>query len=275
MKKEINVLIILIILIFLIIGFSYFRTNNTKKNENIQEENNNPFQEYSFYQENNLNRYLNYQENYPNLSLKDVILRVNMNLDHSFYTQTKEVKEFNPLMIVNKYNYVSRDFTPSNLVKVDKFAINGMLLEENCKLAFIEMASKALEDNMNLRAVSTYRTYDYQNNLYNNYVKNDGVEEADTYSARPGFSEHHTGLALDIDNIKTSYTNFLKTEEFIWMMNNAYKYGFILRYPEDKVEITGYMYEPWHYRFVGVEIATYMKEHNLTYEEYYYEFLDK
>ena len=275
MKKEINVLIILIILIFLIIGFSYFRTNNTKKNDNIQGENNNPFQKYSFYQENNLNRYLNYQENYPNLSLKDVILRVNMNLDHSFYTQTKEVKEFNPLMIVNKYNYVSRDFTPSNLVKVDKFAINGMLLEENCKLAFIEMASKALEDNMNLRAVSTYRTYDYQNNLYNNYVKNDGVEEADTYSARPGFSEHHTGLALDIDNIKTSYTNFLKTEEFIWMMNNAYKYGFILRYPEDKVEITGYMYEPWHYRFVGVEIATYMKEHNLTYEEYYYEFLDK
>ena len=102
----------------------------------------------------------------------------------------------------------------------------------------------------------------------------DGVNKADTYSARPGFSEHHTGLAIDIDNIKTSYTDFDKTKEFIWMQENAYKYGFILRYPEDKVDITGYIYEPWHYRYVGVEAAKYIYENNMTLEEYYALFLD-
>ena len=266
MKKEIIYLIILVIFI------SLFGLLVLKKQ--VKKENNNPYQEFSFYKENNLERYKKYYLN-NNYSYKDVVLRVNMNLDNSFYTNTKEINNFDLLMLVNKYNYVSNNFKPDNLVKVSKFAVNNMYLNKTCMEAFISLASDALKEGYNIRAISTYRTYDYQNNLYNKYAKKDGVDKADTYSARPGFSEHHTGLAIDVDNIKTNFNNFQDTDEFKWMQENAYKYGFILRYPSDKVDITGYMYEPWHYRYVGREIAKIIKEKNLTFEEYYYEYLDK
>ena len=217
----------------------------------------NPYKVFTFYKEENLERYKKYKR-----------------LDNSFYTHTKEVT-FDKLMLVNKYNYVSKDFEVPNLVPVKEFAKEGMYLEKECMEAFVKMAQDALKSNYNIRAISTYRTYNYQENLYQNYVKKDGVKEADTYSARPGFSEHHTGLAIDVDNIKTSYTDFLNTKEFQWMQDNAYKYGFILRYGKDKENITGYMYEPWHYRYVGKDIAKYIYENNITFEEYYYEFIEK
>lgn len=115
----------------------------------------------------------------------------------------------------------------------------------------------------------------YQNTLYNNYAKRDGYEAADTYSARPGYSEHQTGLAVDIDNGKEYFTNFEKTKEFTWMQENAYKFGFILRFPENKVTETGYQYESWHYRYVGKEIAKYIHDNDLCFEEYYARFLIK
>ena len=266
MKKEIIYLIILVIFI------SLFGLLVLKKQ--VKKENTNPYQEFSFYKENNLERYKKYYLN-NNYSYKDVVLRVNMNLDNSFYTNTKEINNFDLLMLVNKYNYVNNNFKPTDLVKVSKFAVNNMYLNKTCMEAFISLASDALKEGYNIRAISTYRTYDYQNNLYNKYAKKDGVDKADTYSARPGFSEHHTGLAIDVDNIKTNFNNFENTNEFKWMQENAYKYGFILRYPSDKVDITGYMYEPWHYRYVGVEVAKIIKEKNLTFEEYYYDYLDK
>ena len=145
----------------------------------------------------------------------------------------------------------------------------------NIRISFEFLAKKASEEGYNIRAVSTYRSYSYQTNLYNNYVSQDGVEEADKYSARAGFSEHQTGLAVDVDNRETDFNNFENTKEFNWMLENAHKYGFILRYPKGKEFITGYMYEPWHFRYVGVEIATYIYQNNLTYEEYYFKFIHK
>ena len=269
MKKG---MIVLIILIIVVATLCILKDN--KKDDIKKDKIDNPYQEYSFYKKENLDRYKKYQLDYPNLNIKDIVLRVNINLDKSFYTNTKEVQEFNPLMLVNKYNYVSKDFKP-DLVKVTEFSKDGMYLEKNCMEAFIKMARDVKNNNLNIRAISTYRTYDYQSDLYNNYAKKDGISNADTYSARPGFSEHHTGLAIDVDNITKPYTDFLDTDEFTWMQANAYKYGFILRYPEDKEDITGYMYEPWHYRYVGIEVSKYIYEHNLTFEEYYYEFLDK
>jgi len=272
MKKEIIMLIILSGLILLFVFLNL--TKAAKIIEPVNNNNSNPYSKYTFYKEENYNRYLKY-DNSNDFDLKNVVLRVNIGLDNSFYTSTKEINSFHSLMIVNKYNYVSKSFKPNNLVLVEEFSIENMYLEENCKNAFVKMAADAKTLGYNLRAMSTYRTYEYQENLYNKYVSNDGVSEADTYSARPGFSEHHTGLAIDIDNIKTSYLNFESTKEFNWLQENAHKYGFILRYPKGREDITGYMYEPWHYRYIGVEIATYIKENNLTYEEYYYEFLDK
>ena len=115
------------------------------------------------------------------------------------------------------------------------------------------MRDDASDNGLNIWIQSGYRSYGFQKELYDNYVKEDGKEAADTYSARPGHSEHQTGLAFDLNTITD---DFQYTNEGIWVNENCYKYGFILRYPKGKEEITGYKYESWHLRYVGVELAT-------------------
>lgn len=144
-----------------------------------------------------------------------------------------------------------------------------MKLVKNAKTAFEKMSEDASKENLNIIAMSTYRSYNYQKKLYNKYVSIDGEKTADTYSARAGHSEHQTGLAVDVYNKILPYTSFEQTKEFTWMQNNAHKYGFILRYPKEKEKQTGYAYESWHYRYVGVKIATYIHKKNITYDEYY------
>lgn len=118
---------------------------------------------------------------------------------------------------------------------------------------------------------SGYRSYGYQVNLYGSYVKSQGQLEADKQSARPGYSEHQTGLAFDICNAGDCRLEqeFESTPLGQWIANNAHKYGFTVRYRKDKDQITGYMYEPWHLRYVGIETATKLYEKNLTLEEYF------
>ena len=122
---------------------------------------------------------------------------------------------------------------------------------------------------------SAYRSYDRQRVLYDNAIKENGKFIADSDTARPGHSEHQTGLTIDVSSNKQgNMLNFDNTSSFYWMQNNAYKYGFILRYTKETEFITGYMNEPWHYRYVGKDIAKYIYEHPMTYEEYYVRFLE-
>ena len=202
---------------------------------------------------------------------KQIIKNVNMNLDQKKYEYTIKAKNLNTnKILVNKYYYLDENYVPNNLEEIDKeYSKGGIKLVKEAKEAFQELSKKARESNLNIIAMSAYRSYQYQVTLYNNYVKQDGKEEADAYSARPGYSEHQTGLATDVYNQKETYTNFEKTEEFKWMQENAYKFGFILRFPKGKEEETGYQYESWHYRYVGKEAAKYIKENNITFEEYY------
>ena len=138
--------------------------------------------------------------------------------------------------------------------------------------AFTKMASEAALSNFNLEAFSTYRSFEYQTELYERYVARDGKEKADRYSARPGYSEHQTGLAFDIGEV--NYEQYYATAEFgeteagKWVAENAHRFGFIMRYPLGKEEITGYMHEAWHFRYVGPEIAKEIFEKNITLEEY-------
>lgn len=142
----------------------------------------------------------------------------------------------------------------------------GDLLPE-CKQAFMQMAYDAYyNDGIYLEGISGYRSYATQNRIYNNYVAADGKAEADTYSARPGHSEHQSGLALDVNSVEGS---FAYTAEAKWIAENCYKYGFILRYPYGKTDKTGYIYEPWHIRYVGIAIATKIHNSGLCLEEYY------
>ena len=193
-----------------------------------------------------------------------------MNLDKKKYVDTYEALNPNTeKILVNKYYYLNENYIPKDLIDIDtKYSKQGMKLVKVAKEAFEELSEDALKEDMNIIAMSSYRSYEYQVNLYNNYVKKDGKEAADTYSARPGFSEHQTGLAIDVYNKKEPYTNFEQTNEFKWMQDNAYIYGFILRFPKEKENERGYQYESWHYRYVGKEIAKIIHKDNITLEEY-------
>jgi zinc D-Ala-D-Ala carboxypeptidase len=138
--------------------------------------------------------------------------------------------------------------------------------------ALNEMIQTAKDAGHAVEAFSSFRSFEYQTTLYNRYVNRDGKEAADRYSARPGYSEHQTGLAFDLGG--TGQQDLWLTEAFgetpagKWLMENAHQYGFILRYPKDKEHITGFMYESWHYRYVGIEHAKKIFEKNITLEEY-------
>ncbi len=138
-------------------------------------------------------------------------------------------------------------------------------LTNECYSAFMNLVTGAAADNINIYCSSGFRSYESQQYIYNNYVARDGQAKADTYSARPGHSEHQTGLAIDCNIIDDSFTG---TPEAIWLENNCHKYGFIIRYPRNKDHITGYKYEPWHIRYLGVEKATAVYNSGLCLEEY-------
>lgn len=170
---------------------------------------------------------------------------------------TREPFYINDILIVNKEYGLPADFAPGE--------------SSEARQAFEEMKYQAQLEGIYLNAFSTYRSYWRQDRLYNNYVYEYGEEKADTFSARAGFSEHQTGLAFDIGGLDSSLwaqDDFRYTEEAEWLLENAYKYGFILRFPEGKEWITGYQYESWHFRYIGVEHSVNFKDTNLTLEEY-------
>jgi LAS superfamily LD-carboxypeptidase LdcB len=157
------------------------------------------------------------------------------------------------ILIVNKTYPLPEDYNPGGL-------------SEEFMDAFYEMQAHAELDGIDLWIQSGFRSYNTQDNLYNYYVSLDGKEEADTYSARAGHSEHQSGLAADLNSTDVSFNN---TKEAEWIRKNCYKYGFIIRYPEDKQDSTGYIFESWHIRYVGKEWAKKITESGKTVEEYF------
>lgn len=155
------------------------------------------------------------------------------------------------ILIVNKKYGLPKDYNP------------GVDPEANAALKRMQADASSL--GLSLKLVSGYRSYNTQYNLYNNYVRQNGQAKADTFSARPGYSEHQTGLAFDVGSTKGAFAN---TYESKWLAENCHLYGFIIRYPKGKTNITGYIYEPWHIRYLGVDVATKVKESGLTLEEY-------
>lgn len=272
--KKFNTLPFYITLILVLISISYGISSTPTTQQTISS-NTTSFEKqikkFSYFKQENLDRYILYHTENKNLSPEQIVTHVNIGLDNPYYTNTKEATNLNTtIILVNKYNYLKKDYIPNNLETInEKYAKKNMKLVKEAKEAFEKMAEDAAKENLKIIAMSTYRSYEYQNNLYNNYVAQDGKEKADTYSARAGYSEHQTGLAVDIDNGDLPYTRFEETKEFTWMQDNAYKYGFILRYPKDKTYKTGYEYESWHYRYVGKKIAKYIQKNDITYDEYY------
>ena len=209
----------------------------------------------------------------------------------------EEKKDGMYLALVNKENTVGEDYAPAELVTVDASYTNGgkvIELEKTVAEAVVKMLDAMKEDGItNTTITSGYRTFSYQKSLFDRYCSEEKAahptwsdsEVKDyvlTYSAFPGTSEHQTGLCVDLittemvglwnygsETSKNPYDKgFAETDAFEWLQNNAHEYGFILRFPENKTEITGYSYESWHYRYVGVEHATKIREQKITLEEY-------
>lgn len=245
------------------IGNKYYDSNITYTDEIIS------LMKEKYYIHDNLERYLKYRETYDQDNYH-LISEVNANLDKTFYIEVEpaDLSKGN-LILVNKYYYLASDYVPDDMVTIEAgYGVNQPLKKEVYD-AYKKMWEDANKEGLTLYINSPYRSYNTQSALYNNYAARDGISLADTYSARPGHSEHQTGLAFDVTSRTTNFDTFAYSNEYKWLQDNAYKYGFILRYPKGKEYITGYQYESWHYRYVGVNIATYIHDNDITYEEYY------
>ena len=163
------------------------------------------------------------------------------------------VTDYGYTLIANKTYSLPASYAPGDLTA-------------ECTAAFKTMQAAAAKSGIDLYIVSGYRSYATQQSVYNRYVSRDGRAEADTYSARPGHSEHQSGLAMDLNSL---YASFAYTAEGKWLAANAYKYGFIIRYPKSKQSVTGYIYEPWHVRYLGKELAADVYKSGLCLEEYF------
>ena len=226
-----------------------------------------------YYLSKNLEQYIAYWVSEPKKTADQVVQAVNTGIDKPFFTDivpTDMSKGY--LILVNKYNKLSSGYAPKTETLGSGYGYGKM--EKTAAQWFRKMVDAAKADGLTLKSVSPYRSYGTQKTLYNNYVKKNGTAKADRFSARPGHSEHQTGLAVDI-NCASFGKHFENTEEYAWLQKHCFEYGFILRYLPNKEYITGYRYEPWHYRYVGVETATKVMKLGITYEEYYAYYIDK
>ncbi|WFD10251.1 D-alanyl-D-alanine carboxypeptidase family protein [Tepidibacter hydrothermalis] len=181
------------------------------------------------------------------------------------------------LVMVNKKNSLPSNYIPENLVVPNipfpfKEFHSKKLMRQDAALALEKLFNKAKQDEINLYATSGYRSYDRQKSIFESNAKKYGIEKANQFSAKPGESEHQTGLAMDVTSPSVNYhltQRFGETKEGIWLKQNAAQFGFIIRYPKGKEDITGYKYEPWHLRYVGKETAQKITNQNITLEEYF------
>ncbi len=228
--------------------------------------------ESKYYKKDYLKRYISYYENNPKIDKNLIVTYVNIGLDNDFYTNIKEVENPNDILVlVNKYNKLPEAYYPKDTIKLSsKYLVtdNKNELRAVAGNALMSMIDAINKENMNLWMISGLRTKSYQNMLFTNSTKKNGIEHALIYSAKPRHSEHETGLAADISSVKGMLNGFEDYKEYTWLKENAYKYGFIERYPKGKENITGYAYESWHWRYVGVEVATIIKNEDITFEEY-------
>lgn len=249
-------------------------TPQDAKEETIGQERLAAIRSETYYMAKNLERYVAYALANPELGARDVVRNVNSNLDHTRYVDVNNADlSYGVLAMVNKYNYLGT-YEPEDLVRLGEGYTNGTapMLRREAAEAFTKMADAARAEGLTLMNISGYRSYSLQDWLYNNYVAQDGYALADTYSSRPGYSEHQAGLATDINSVEVSFAN---TAEYRWLQEHAAEYGFIMRYPDGLEYITGFSYEPWHYRYVGVAAAQQIVREGLTFDEYYAYYVEK
>ena len=227
---------------------------------------------YTHYIESNDLRYQSFLSAFPSLTAASSLALVNVNADFGYYNGVSVIREPDDLLVLCNKNYQ----LPSGFVPQDLRGVGGTSHKMAAEAAeAFEAMQKAIKEELSLPLVvlSGYRDYAYQKGLYARYAKADGADVADTYSARAGHSEHQTGLAIDflhkLPGGSLRGAGFQNTAQYAWLQSHAHRYGFILRYPEGYEPITGYRFEPWHWRYIGAEDAARMAEEGFaTFEEY-------
>ena len=273
-QRRLKYFYILSVLLLILIIFSItIKKENTATNNHLSELDifENKLKEINSYNEHLLINYYNEYKKSNNL-----IKSLNVVNHPEYYNEN--IKEISPnikskshLTLVNKKYYLNENYILDNLsiienVKKIHRVDEIMMMEKDAYNAYLKLYEKAKQENIELVIYSAYRTISKQKDLYNNSTSR--------LVAYPGHSEHQTGLAVDISTLNSGLTiHFENTDSFKFLNNYAHEYGFILRYPKNKENITGYNYEPWHYRYVGINHAKIIKENNLTLEEYLYSYI--
>ncbi len=228
------------------------------------------YNEIEFFIPENEERYNEYASVNPDMDADEVVWRVNNNLDKEKYHLITEVSNGDDIcVLVNKYFKLPDSYIPSDLVESD-----GILMRKEVAENFIKMRDEAKKEGYSLKVTSAYRPIEEQRIIYNEKLLNEKQEDVDAFCARPGHSEHHTGLAIDVEWPVPEGMELSQTPETAWVKENGPRFGFIVRYLPETVEITGYASEPWHLRYIGVQASLDMKERNITtFEEYSERFL--
>ena len=220
-------------------------------------------------------RYFSYIEENQNVSKYEVILSVHCNLDYPFYSNTLPCENPDSLLVlVNKYYYLPEDYEPSDLTLLSAESTfpgipDEVYARKEAILAFEEL-NDTMEREIEKRiTVSTaFRSYERQTTVHEKSVMNNGRSNSEAVSARPGFSEHQTGLTFDVHADGRAMEYFHESDQYLWLKDNAHRFGFIIRYQEHYTYITGYEPEEWHIRYVGIENATFLYENDICLEEY-------
>lgn len=237
--------------------------------------------EQKYFLEKNLEDYKEYINKNNETDYAKVISIVNVHANHKWYQLELNTNEdLGMLMNVNKFYTLSETYTPENLKNIDlTYAYDEEGKNKLIDYAydkFLELWQAANDQGFYLMVTSSYRDYESQKEIYDYRVSTWGERKADETAARPGHSEHQTGLVIDMTS-KTEplADSFTDSKAYEWLKENAYKYGFIERYPEGKTYLTGYNPESWHWRYVGLEAAKTMHDEDITFDEYYAFYIEK
>jgi len=266
---------IIVLLFILIFSVSIIGCDNTENNIETETQQENNDKEDNKNNKNNENNEQN-QENEKEESYLEETITTNAS-GEQVVTNPNDI-----LVLTNKNRNLSKDYEPEDLVSPDipfVFKDSPVRFMRQVAAEHLEELFKAgNESGFKFYGRSGYRSYDIQTSLFNRYVEANGIEKANKFSAKPGQSEHQTGLAMDVTSevVNNQLTeSFGETADGKWLASNAHKFGFIIRYPKGKENITGYQYEPWHLRYVGKDIAKKIYDLNITLEEYFKDYFEK
>lgn len=231
-----------------------------------------PIVKEKYYIDKYFSKYIEYKTYHDEIDYQTVIAIVNVHANLGWYNETKEsnVNE-DYLMLVNKFYHLDKNYTRDDIINANlAYSYYGNSAVEVVLDNFELMRADVEEElNVHLMINSSFRSYEDQEEIYNSY-KLISLQYADSLAARPGHSEHQTGLAIDITSLENPrVASFEKSQEYEWLKENCHQYGFILRYPEGKENITGYSNESWHFRYVGKEVAKIIHDEGITFDEYY------